>query len=70
MTILTGDCLDVLPTLGRESVDLIVTDPPDYTAITYRKKPAADGPRYRALGNSMAVPCMWWLGHRIHQATR
>lgn len=26
---------------------------------------AADGPRYRALGNSMAVPCMSWLGERI-----
>lgn len=44
--------------------------PIGYTDVQYRKKPAADGPRYRALGNSMAVPCMWWLGHRIHQATR
>lgn len=26
---------------------------------------AADGPRYRALGNSMAVPCMAWIGRRI-----
>jgi DNA (cytosine-5)-methyltransferase 1 len=39
--------------------------PDDYTLITYRKKPAADGPRYRALGNSMAVPCMRWIGERI-----
>jgi DNA (cytosine-5)-methyltransferase 1 len=38
---------------------------PGYTTITYRKKPAADGPRYRALGNSMAVPCMKWIGERI-----
>ena len=44
--------------------------PIGYTDVQYRKKPAADGPRYRALGNSMAVPCMWWLGHRIHQAPR
>lgn len=44
--------------------------PIGYTDVQYRKKSAADGPRYRALGNSMAVPCMWWLGHRIHQATR
>ena len=44
--------------------------PIDYTDVQYRKKPAADGPRYRALGNSMAVPCMWWLGHRIDKATR
>lgn len=39
--------------------------PDDYTAIPYRKKIAADGPRYKALGNSMAVPVMRWLGHRI-----
>lgn len=28
---------------------------------------AADGPRYRAIGNSMAVPVMRWIGKRIHQ---
>jgi DNA (cytosine-5)-methyltransferase 1 len=39
--------------------------PDDFTAIEYRKKPAADGPRYRALGNSMAVPVMRWIGERI-----
>lgn len=39
--------------------------PDDYTAIEYRKKPAADGPRYKALGNSMAVPVMRWIGERI-----
>lgn len=39
--------------------------PDDYTLVTYRGKPAADGPRYRALGNSMAVPVMRWIGERI-----
>jgi len=39
--------------------------PDDYTRIEYRGKPAADGPRYKALGNSMARPCMAWLGERI-----
>lgn len=39
--------------------------PDGYTAITYRNKPAADGPRYKALGNSMAVPVMAWIGRRI-----
>ena len=43
--------------------------PDDHCDIVYRKKPAADGPKYRALVNSMAVPCMAWLGWRIHQAT-
>jgi DNA (cytosine-5)-methyltransferase 1 len=42
--------------------------PDDYTLIPWRKKPAEDcpdGPRYRALGNSMAVPVMRWIGERI-----
>jgi DNA (cytosine-5)-methyltransferase 1 len=39
--------------------------PDDYTLIPYRNKPAADGPRYKALGNSMAVPVMAWIGQRI-----
>lgn len=39
--------------------------PDDYTAIPYKGKPAADGPRYKALGNSMAVPVMRWIGSRI-----
>lgn len=42
--------------------------PDDWTAIPWRGKPAAkcpDGPRYKALGNSMAVPCMKWIGQRI-----
>ena len=39
--------------------------PDNYTAVTYRKKPASDGPRYKALGNSMAVPVMAWIGQRI-----
>jgi len=38
-----------------------------YTAIPFRKKPAADGPRYKALGNSMAVNVMRVLGSRIQQ---
>lgn len=42
--------------------------PQGYTAITHRGKPAADGPRYRALGNSMAVVVMAWIGRRIQLA--
>ena len=44
--------------------------PDDYTLVEYRKKPAADGPRYRALGNSMAVPVMRWIGERIKMVDR
>jgi len=39
--------------------------PDDYTNVIYRGKPAADGPRYKAIGNSMAVPVMKWIGERI-----
>jgi DNA (cytosine-5)-methyltransferase 1 len=39
--------------------------PDDYTLVPFRGKPAKDGPRYRALGNSMAVPVMAWIGRRI-----
>jgi DNA (cytosine-5)-methyltransferase 1 len=37
----------------------------DYTLIPWRKGMAPDGPRYKALGNSMAVPVMAWIGRRI-----
>lgn len=39
--------------------------PDDYTLIPYRGRPAADGPRYKALGNSMHTGTMRWLGERI-----
>jgi site-specific DNA-cytosine methylase len=40
--------------------------PDDYTAIPWRgKTETPDGPRYKALGNSMAVNCMEWIGERI-----
>lgn len=42
---------------------------PGYTAIPWRGKPAdqcPDGPRYKALGNSWAVPVARWIGRRIN----
>ena len=41
-----------------------------YTAIPWRNKPASecpDGPRYKSLGNSWAVPCARWIGERIQE---
>lgn len=42
--------------------------PDNYTQIPYRGKPAdqcPDGPRYKAIGNSWAVPVVRWIGKRI-----
>jgi DNA (cytosine-5)-methyltransferase 1 len=39
--------------------------PDNYTDIKSKNKPTPDGPRYKALGNSMAVPVMRWIGERI-----
>ena len=42
--------------------------PDNYTRITWRNKPAEqcpDTPRYMAIGNSMAVPVMRWIGERM-----
>ena len=47
--------------------------PDDWTLIPYRGKPAGecpDTPRYKALGNSMAVPVMRWIGERMALAER
>lgn len=42
--------------------------PDKYLDITVRGKPAADGPKYKALGNSWAVPVVSWIGARIDKA--
>lgn len=45
--------------------------PDDWTLVPYRGRPAAecpDGPRYKAVGNSMAVPVMRWIGERAGAA--
>jgi site-specific DNA-cytosine methylase len=41
--------------------------PDGFTLIPVGKKMAADGPRYKALGNSWAVPVVNWIGIRIEQ---
>ena len=46
--------------------------PDNWTKIPYRNKPAdqcPDGPRYKACGNSMAVPVMRWIGQRIQMVS-
>ena len=42
--------------------------PDNWSRISWKGKPeedCPDGPRYKACGNSMAVPCMFWIGNRI-----
>ncbi|MCY1306754.1 C-5 cytosine-specific DNA methylase [compost metagenome] len=44
--------------------------PDDYTLIPWRGKPAEecpDGPRYKAIGNSKAIPVVRWIGRRIQR---
>ena len=44
--------------------------PDDWTKIDWRNKDrevCPDGPRYKAMGNSMAVPVMRWIGQQIKQ---
>ena len=61
------------PVLGDRSLFQLACDrlqgfPDNYTRIPWRGKPAdacPDGPRYKVLGNSMAVPVMRWIGERI-----
>jgi DNA (cytosine-5)-methyltransferase 1 len=45
----------------------------NHTRIPWKGKPASDcpdGPRYRALGNSMAVPVIRWIGRKIDTALK
>jgi len=69
-----GDTSDMRPCLASAGAVRRLTPrecerlqgfPDDYTLVPFRGKPAADGPRYKALGNSMAVPVMRWIGNRI-----
>jgi DNA (cytosine-5)-methyltransferase 1 len=48
-----------------EETEALQGFPRGWTMIPYRGKPAKDGPRYRAVGNAMAVPVVRWIGERI-----
>jgi DNA (cytosine-5)-methyltransferase 1 len=57
--------------LTVEECEFLQGFPRGYTNIPWRKKPASecpDGPRYKALGNSWAIPCVAWIGKRIQEA--
>lgn len=68
-TLITGDNEERDLTVRRltpRECERLQGFPDDYTDIPYRNKEhAPDGARYKALGNSMAVPVMRWIGERI-----
>jgi len=58
--------------LTPEECEKLQGFPSDWTRIPWKKKEAKDcpdGPRYKACGNSMAVPVMRWIGQRINKKT-
>jgi DNA (cytosine-5)-methyltransferase 1 len=68
-------CLPTLPGAWQDEAGRWWS--PDYTRIPLRNKAgklngkfAKDGPRYKALGNSWAVPCAAWIGRRIDAQLR
>ena len=58
---------DVVRRLTPRECERLQGFPDDWTAIPYKGKLATDGHRYKALGNSMAVPVMRWIGERIEK---
>lgn len=65
-----GGCMPAVLTTGVRRLMPVECErlqgmPDQHTAVTYRGKPAADGPRYKAIGNSMAVPVVRWILSRL-----
>lgn len=58
--------------LTVEECEFLQGFPRGHTQIPWRGEPAEacpDSPRYKAIGNSMAVPVMRWIGERIQQVS-
>jgi DNA (cytosine-5)-methyltransferase 1 len=67
-----GGTVAVGPTTGvrrltPEECELLQGFPKGWTLVNHRSKPAKDGPRYKAIGNSMAVPVIRWICKRIQE---
>ena len=59
--------------LTPEECEALQGFPKGYSRIPWKGKPAEecpDGPRYKACGNSMAVPVMRWVGERIAEVEK
>ena len=75
-----SDCFDLVLTREKKYIrrltplecERLQGFPDNYTQIEWRGKPAEQCPdslRYKAIGNSMAVPVMRWIGERIKRIT-
>jgi len=75
-----NDCFDLILDNGRKIRRLTPVEcerlqgfPDNWTRISWRGKSAdqcPDTPRYKAIGNSMAVPVMRWIGNRIERCSK
>lgn len=72
--ICNGNCVINYPKVRRLTpveCERLQGFPDNYTQIPWKNKPAEqcpDTPRYMAIGNSMAVPVMRWIGERVCKA--
>lgn len=70
LAVMTGGGHGAVRRLTPRECERLQGFPDDYTLIPWRKGLAPDGLRYRALGNSMAVSVMGWIGARIDGVQR
>ena len=63
-------CSSVVRRLTPTECERLQGFPDGWTQVPVGNKPTADGPRYKQLGNSMAVPVMAWIGRRIAMVER
>lgn len=63
--LLKSDCAYTVRRLTPKECERLQGFPDGWTDIPYRGGNAPDTARYKALGNSMAVPVMRWIGERI-----
>lgn len=75
-TLKASDCYDpqVVVRAGQrvrrltpEECERLQGFPTGHTMVPFRGRQASSGPRYKAIGNSWAVPCAEWIGRRISQ---
>jgi len=66
-TLYCGDCLEILPTLQKSN--LLVTDPP-YLLTSGGNGKHNVGKDFKAMGNSMAVNVIRWIGRRIEMVDK